>query len=136
MKSLEAQVAELTESNKGQASEIARLQGVIASADKTVAASKLAEMCKEAALPAVAVEKLAVQFKDAVNTNGMQEAVNTEKKYIDSIKESAGVKIVRNNGGAALTQEAATVAEMRESQKKAFMTSGYSEKEAEAMCQD
>lgn len=134
MKSLETQIAELTESAKNKDAEIARLQGVIAKADKTVAAAKLAEMCKEAALPAVAAEKLASAFKDAVNTDGMQEAVNTEKKYIDSlgIKESA--KITRNNGSQAEVKESeAKAAELKEAQVKAFIASGYDEKMAKSM---
>jgi hypothetical protein len=137
MKSLESQIAELTESAKQKDAEITRLQGVVASADKTVASAKLAEMCKEAALPVPAVEKLTLAFKDAVNTNGMQEAVNVEKKYVETIKESAGVKIVRNNGATiADTTEATSTArmtELKEAQKKAFMANGYDEKTAKAI---
>jgi len=134
MKSLESQIAELVESQKADKAEIARLQGVIASADRTVAAAKLAEFCKEAALPTPAVEKLTAAFKDAVNTNGMQEAVNTEKKYLESVKESLGGKITRNNGAAVdVTESAAKMGELKETQVKAFIASGYSEADAKAM---
>src|SRR5271157_386106 len=119
MKSLETQIAELVEAQKADKAEIARLQGVVASADKTVAAAKLAEMCKEAALPAPATEKLTSAFKDAVNTNGMQEAVNTEKKYIESLKESAPIR--RNNSGSPIQEGTAKVADLKESQKKAYI---------------
>ena len=134
MKSLETQIAELTEASKQDKAEITRLQGVIASADKTVAASKLVEFCKEAELPAVATEKLVAAFKDAVNTNGMQEAVNTEKKYIISLKESVATKIVRNNGAHQnMSESAPKLAEMKEAQVKAFVASGYDEATAKAM---
>lgn len=136
MKSLENQIAELTESLRLAGVENERLKGVIASADKTVAAAQLATMCKEAGLPEVAVEKLKVAFKDAVNVNGMQEAVNTEKKYVETIKESAGTqtRIARNNGAASEVKEGdAKLQELREAQVKAFTASGYDEKTAKAM---
>jgi hypothetical protein len=129
MKSLETQIAELTESQKADKTEIARLQGVVAAADKTVASARLVELCKEAALPEVAVEKLKLAFKDAVTTNGMSEAVNVEKAYVASIKEATG-KITRNNGAQ---QTEAKESELKESQKKSFMAAGFSEAMAKSM---
>lgn len=137
MKSLEAQIAELNESGKTKDVEIARLQGVVASADKTVAGAKLAEMCKEAGLGKTATTKLAEAFKEAVNVNGMQEAVNTEKKYAEEILKESGKdpKIVRNNGAQAGTvQESETkLATLKEEQKKAYLASGFSEADAKGM---
>jgi hypothetical protein len=136
MKSLETQIAELTESLNASKAENERLKGVIASADRTVASAKLVEMCKEAALPAPAQEKLVAAFKEAVNTNGMQEAVNTEKKYLESLKESIGTKITRNNGAHQEVSESASnakTAELKEAQVKAFIASGYDEKTAKEM---
>jgi hypothetical protein len=133
MKSLETQIAELNESIGTKDAEIARLQAVIAEADKTVAAAKLADMCKEAELPTPAIEKLKAAFATAINTNGMQEAVNTEKKYIASLGIKEAVKIVRNNAGQPVQEGTGNVKELKESQKKAFIACGYDEKTANAM---
>lgn len=132
MKSLETQIAELNESIKAKDAKIAELTESLKTADRTAAQGKLKTLCTEAALPAVAVAKLTEAFKEAVSDQGMKEAVNTEKKYIESLGV-AKPAIVRNNGAAAADSSVMTEADRKTRQEKAWGVLGCTEAETKKL---
>lgn len=130
MKSLETTIAELNEKIVALTTENTQLKESATNANKAAAQVKLTQLCTEAGLPEIATKRLQASFKESVNTDGMQEAVNSEKKYIESL--TAG-KITRNNGAAASEPGQLSEADLQKKQDAAWAAMGISEAERKQM---
>lgn len=89
MKSLEQQLQEVNAALAAEKDKTKTLETKLTESEtagkKTAVATKLKELLEASKLPEKAKERILVQFKEAVTTDGMEAAIQAEKDYIASL---------------------------------------------------
>jgi len=96
---------------------------------KAEAQATIKEAVDKAELPDAAKERILDSFKDAESTDGVEEAIQTEKDYIAKLAESGKVK----NLGATRVDSDKDKEALKESFKKTYLARGESEEDAEKL---
>jgi hypothetical protein len=123
-KTLEQQLQEartrIAELETSETSLKGKLQEAEKAVQRTAAQSALTNLLKESKLPEVSKTRIQTQFKEAVNTDGMKEAITAEEAYVKQL--GSGGTSRKNMGAADNIQESegakqATPQELFESYK-------------------
>jgi hypothetical protein len=93
------------------------------------AQGEISALVKESKLPEAAQKRLAEQFKDADKIDGVKEAVEAERAYIDSLRDPGHVR--ECGGGSGGSEDDGKV--LRESFVDSYMARGKTKEEAERL---
>lgn len=132
MKSIEQKLQEALVENENLKKQIATATTKLNEAHIAKAKAERDVKLSEAKLPAPSVGRITEAFKASTDNAGLQEAINTEKKYLEDLGITP--KIERNNGpGAPVSEAEQQTAKLKESQYYMLVKSGTKPEEAEAM---
>lgn len=128
---LEKELRESAEANTKLTAELKEKDNAILKANAKVA---IGALLTESKLPAKAQERLAKQFAEALNADGVKEAIEAEREYIKALGGTATPAAgsgVRNMGTASSVNEGATDGtEKKVNLVESFKLMGLSEEEA------
>jgi len=123
MKSTEVQLNEALATIETQKGKISQLEESITAGRKATAKAERDAKLKESKLPAPCVERLSKAFENSVDNAGLQEAINTEKTYVESLTKTS----FKNGQGVQVSESSPE--QLKERQKAAYKASGYTDEQ-------